>query len=62
MGLIHEQTLFFTLVTFTRCFLIDSLSAIVVFVSVEILENPLTGERTAVESAEGTTSVLTVLE
>ena len=43
-------------------FFIDSLSAIVVFVLVEILENRLTGERTAVESAEGTTSVLTVLE
>lgn len=51
-----------SLVTFTCCFCIDSLSAIVVFVLEEILENPLTGERTAVESAEGTTSVLTVLE
>ena len=51
-----------SLITFTCCFLIDSLSAIVVFVLVEILENRFTGERTAVESAEGTTSVLTVLE
>lgn len=51
-----------SLVTFTCCFLIDSLSAIVVFVLVEILEDPLPGERTAVESAEGTTNVLTVLE
>ena len=51
-----------SLVTFTCCFLIDSLSAIVMFVLEEILENSLTGEKTAVESAEGTTSVLTVLE